>query len=216
MSFLRTTALLVFALVTSLSGCAIFRANDLPEVGSLPGPAAASTKPNAGYAFISHSSMGAKTPVQGEMLAKQEDEFAKVLRDSGYFASVNKANGKDVNISIDLLESGDPAAMVGAFITGFSLFTIPSWATIDMQATCTVVTADGKSRTYTLKDSVTMVNWLPMVLVFPFKNFSEVEALRQNIYKTLIVKMQADGILPKAGQPAKTGHRTISALVPAG
>lgn len=203
MTFFRTVTLFLFVMSLSLSGCAIFRANDLPEVGTLPAPSAATPKPAAGYAFSTSIAMGSKRPQHENARAAQEAEFVAVLRESGYFARVEKGSGKDMNIAVELLETGDPAAMAGAVITGLSLYTIPSWATIDFEVVCKVTTTDGRSREYKLKDTATLVQWLPMLVVFPFKSFSEIEDLRKNLYKNLIVKMRQDGLLPSPGSPSK-------------
>ncbi len=207
MTFIRVAvSIFVFwGISVSLLGCAVFRSNDLPEVGTLTGPVATAKKPTAGYEFASAVDMGSKRPSHEHARAIHEKEFAEVLRESGYFTTVEKGSGKDISIIVELVDSADPAAMVGAVITGLSLYTIPSWATSTMEATCKVTTADGKTRDYKLKDSATLVQWLPMMFVFPFKPFSGIEDMRKNIYRNLIVKMQEDGILPKAGQPAKTG-----------
>jgi hypothetical protein len=215
MTFVRTATLVFLVLTGSLSGCAVFRGNDLPEVGTLPGPAAAAPKPAAGYAFGSAVDMGSKKPTQENLRAIQENEFAGVLRESGYFATVEKGNGKDINISVELVESGNPSAMVAAVITGLSLYTIPSWATMHLEATCRVTTTGGKTHEYKLSDSATLVQWLPMIVVFPFKPFSEIQDLRINLYKSLIVKMQADGLLPKPGQPGKVSSILIRFESPA-
>lgn len=208
-----TSSLLV--ITVSLSGCAVFRSNDLPETGTLPPPAAAAQKPKAGYEFSSAVNMGNKNPAHENLRAKQEIEFAEVLRESGYFAAVEKGNGKDVNISVELVEKGNPAAVAAAVVTGLSLYTIPSWATVELEATCRVTAADGRTHEYKMKDSATLVQWLPMMVVFPFKSFSEMEELRKNIYRTLIVRMQADGVLPKPGQAARTSSIFIHVEAPA-
>lgn len=208
MVLLRTVSFVFLIAVLSLSGCAIFRANDLPEIGTLPGPAGSAPKPTVGYVFNAVSDMSGTRVSNENVRAIQEGEFVEVLRESGYFASLEKGKnaGKDIQISIDLVNSGDSSALVAAVITGLSLYTIPSWATDTFEATCKVTTADGKSREYKFTDSAKLVQWLPMLFVFPFKNFGEVTDLRKNIYKNLIVKMQADGILPKPGKPAKTSR----------
>jgi hypothetical protein len=211
MTFIRT-AVSIFAfwgVSVSLLGCAVFRSNELPEVGTLPGPAATAKKPTAGYEFASTVDMGSRRPSHENARAIHEKEFAEVLRESGYFMTIEKGRGKDIFITVELVDSGDSAALVGAVITGLSLYTIPSWMTNTWEATCKVTTADGRTRDYKLKDSAIMVQWLPMMFVFPFKPFSGIEDMRKNIYRSLIVKMQEDGLLPKAGQPAKTGSPLI-------
>ena len=101
-----------------------------------------------------------------------------------------------------------------AFITGFSFWTIPSWATDNFEVSCKVSTADGKTYDYKLKDSTTLVSWLPMIVVSPFKPITDIAELRKNIYKNVIIKMQEDGILPKPGQPLKTTSLLIRFEMP--
>lgn len=209
MSFARVVTLSVVVIIGSLSGCAVFRSNELPEFGSLPGPATATQKLRVGYEFSSTANMGEKKPQHENLRATQESEFVGVLRESGYFASVEKGQGKDITISVELVETGNPAAIAAAVVTGLSLYTIPSWATVNLEATCRVTTADGRTREYKLKDSATLVQWLPMMVVFPFKSFSEMEDLRKNIYRNLIVKMREDGALPRSGQRARTSGISI-------
>lgn len=205
----------IFGISASLFGCAVFRSNDLPEVGTLPGPAATAKKPTVGYEFASVVDMGGKRPSHENLRAAQEKEFVDTLRESGYFTTVEKGSGKDLSIAVALVDSGDPAALVGAFITGFSLYTIPSWLTNTFEATCKVTTADGKTRDYILRDSAVMVQWLPMMFVFPFKPITGLEDLRKNLYKNLIIKMQEDGLLPKPGLPAKTSRTSLRFELPA-
>lgn len=214
MTFTKT-AVLVSLVVVTLSGCAVFRGNELAELGTLPGPDGVAKKPTAGYDFASTANTGERKAQHERLRTVQENEFVAVLRESGYFATIEKGNGKDVNISIELVETGNPAALVPAVVTGLSLYTIPSWAKVDLEAICKVTTADGKTREYKLKDSATLVQWLPMMAVFPFKPFSEIESLRKNIYRNLIVKMQQDGLLPQARPLQKTSSNSISFESPA-
>lgn len=211
MILIRTVAIIFFflAISASLLGCAVFRGNEIPELGTLPSPADTAKKPTAGYGFGSAVDMGGKRASHENARAMHEKEFVEVLRESGYFATVEKGNGKELNLTVELVDSGDPAALVGAFITGFSLYTIPSWATNTFELTCKVTTADGKTRDYVLRDSAVLVQWLPMMFVFPFKPFSGIEDMRKNLYKNLIVKMREDGLLPPPGQPAKTSSYLI-------
>ena len=53
--------------------------------------------------------------------------------------------------------------------------------------------------------------WLPMIFAFPFNMPNKVGVeVRKNIYRNLILRMQEDGLLPKAGNLTKTGNLKIS------
>lgn len=88
----------------------------------------------------------------------------------------------------------------GRFICSYlpdslSLYTIPSWATIKVHVTANAKKAD-KTYIYDVSDSMTMVQWLPMIFAFPFANpFSVGKEVDSNTYNALVLKMKADGIL---------------------
>lgn len=193
----------VVAVAMSLSvGCASFKGNQLPEVGKLPPSATGAEKPDVTFKFSSGVFFVSKQEHIESVRQQMEDEFVQVLRESGYFATVTEGNeGKGIHINAMLINSGSPAGMIPAVITGLSLYTIPSWATDNFEVTAKVTTPNGKEHTYNLSDSSTLVQWLPMIFAFPFKNPIEVPVeVRKNIYKNLIQKMQEDGVLSKSGK----------------
>ncbi len=63
--------------------------------------------------------------------------------------------------------------MVPAIITGLSFYTIPSWATENYEVVANV-TKGTRAKEYRIEDSAKIVQWLPMVFVFPFKSLSEI------------------------------------------
>ncbi len=180
------------------TGCASFPGNNLPNVGKLPPLTESTNKPSASYSFSSWVDLFGKKEHQENIRKQLEDEFLSVLRESRHFASLTPNDQGEINIEVRLVNSGNPAVMIPAFITGLSLYTIPSWATDTYTITAKVKAIDGKIHTYNLKDSMTTVQWLPMIVVAPFKNMVSVsKEVRRNIWKNLILKMQEDGVLPK-------------------
>jgi hypothetical protein len=150
-----------------------------------------------------------------EMFGKQEfpentkallkKEFTGVMKDSGCFASLSAGTQGGMHMDVRLVDSGSAAAMIPAIITGLSLYTIPSWVTDHYDVTVKVMPLDGRERTYQLGDAMTTVQWLPMIVVAPFKNMVGVsEDVRVNIWKNLVVRMQKDGLLPAAGAEQTT------------
>ena len=116
------------------------------------------------------------------------------------FTAVSQGKGGAVHVDMDLLNHGNPAAAAtSGFITGFSLFTIPGFATDHYKLTATARTASGKSRQYVLEDRVTTVFWLPLIIATPFASPTSVyPKVQENMYRNLIVNMERDGIRPKA------------------
>ena len=198
MKIIAATSKTLFILATCMffMGCASFKGHNLPEVGVLPTPSPDAQKPTATFVFLSEADIFGKRPSPEYLQAILEAEFVGVLRESGYFGTVEKGDeGKDLAMNVHLVDSGNAAAILPALITGFSLYTIPSWATDKFGVVCIVKTTDGKQRKYELEDSSTLVQWLPMILAFPFNMPNNVPVeVRKNIYKNLILKMQEDGL----------------------
>lgn len=190
---------LILAVSYTATGCASFKMNMLPEIGTLPPLPSETVKPTVTYSFTSSADMFTKTESQEFMRKKMAEEFAEVLRESGYFASVSEAvSGGEVHIQTHLLNSGNPAALIPAFITGYSGFLIPSWSTDKWIMTAKVTTSDNQEYSYTLDDASIMFQWLPAILFTPFMHPLQVTGeVRRNIYKNLITQMQRDGALPK-------------------
>ena len=205
------TYLIILAACALLTGCASFKRHNLPEIGDLPSPVPGADKPTATYEFSSEVDLMGKRPHRENIRSILDAEFVEVLRESGYFATIEKGtDGKKLAINVHLVNSGNPTAMVPAVITGLSLYTIPSWATDKFEILCKVKSANGKQYEYTLEDSSTLVQWLPMALAFPFNMPNKVPVeVRKNIYKNLIIKMQKDGLLPQANKSLETSSLTI-------
>ncbi len=82
-------------------------------------------------------------------------------------------------------------------LTIASLLIIPSFDTDEYRVNAKVTLADGKSRDYTLTDSVTTVYGLLMIPVGLFNGDRPIVTprVRMNIWRTLILKMRQDGFL---------------------
>jgi len=178
------------------SGCAIFDGNKIPDVDFVPPALSGDQRPTVSYEMAAQSRRnGVESPSEA-VRSQLEIELLDVLHLSDYFSRVARSdNTADLQLQVAFSEESNPAAMVGAVITGLSLYTIPSWMTSTFEITLTAESASGLSNTYTVSDSATLVQWLPMAFVFPFKNFSVLTEMRKNMFRTLIVQMQEDGLL---------------------
>lgn len=194
-------AIIALLLFTS---CASFPGNKLPVVGGFQPLPDGPVKPTAAYSFSSGVDLFEKQEHVESVRIVLEHEFIDVLNESGYFASLTPGNQAEIIIQARLVNSGTPAVIIPAIITGLSLYTIPSWATDNYDVTAKVTTPDGKEHTYQLTDSITSYQWLPLIVIAPFNTAGNVsKEVRQNIWKNLILNMQQDGILP--GQKIKKG-----------
>lgn len=179
--------------ILALSGCAVFDGGKVPKT-TLASVTGDSLKPTLAYSSKAMGGIGQANALPEAAQSIIEGELTAVLEDSGYFRRIAKKDETaDIRIDVTMTNSGNPAAMIPAFITGFSLYTIPSWATDHFYMTATVARNDGFSKEYKLHDTTTLVQWLPMIFVFPARNFSIVPEVRKNMYRKLLADMREDG-----------------------
>jgi len=94
-----------------------------------------------------------------------------------------------VNLSL----AKDPAALIPAIIIGLTLYAIPSWETSNYKMTLQVNDVNNNEHFYELSDRITLVQWLPMVLAFPFAYpFTAEENLIEKMYDNVSVKISQD------------------------
>lgn len=192
---LVTVVVVAISLVST--GCASFKKNQLPEISGFAAIPPESVKPSATYSFVYTHNVFGEGQASESTRAIMSQEFARVLTESAQFASVIEAgNGGDVHLDVQLHNYGNPAAVIPAFITGFSFFTIPSWATDHWRVTAAVAKSGSDPRTYTFEDADVLVQWLPMIFAMPFNSIWEViPEVRKNIYKNLVKTMKDNGDL---------------------
>jgi len=207
-----TIVILAALFMLLMSGCACFPGNKLQQVTNLPPLAEGVKRPAVSYIFSSGTDLFGKsesTPIVRSML---ESELVDVLRESGYFATWGTGSNGDVTIEARLINSGNPAAMIPAFLTGFTLYAIPSWATDIYTVTAKVKTGDGKEHSYQLEDSSMLVQWLPMIFV-PGSIMNVPGEVRKNIWKNLILKMKEDGFFQQSSRVSSIDWLSIRLVI---
>lgn len=188
MKKIASLVLLVF-----LSGCAVFPGNEVADV-VLPASNAVD-KPSLSYRFLVKTGFGSPQDASAQVTGMVEPELTKALEKSGYFSRVAKNDPKaDIQLDLTMINSGSGAAMIPAIITGLSFYVIPSWATDNFEVVAVATNQKGKRERYSAKDHTTLVQWLPMMFVFPVKNFSVVPEVRENMYRKVILDMHNDGL----------------------
>ncbi|MEZ5530368.1 MAG: hypothetical protein R3E57_10665 [Porticoccaceae bacterium] len=180
--------------MTILSGCAVFDGGKVPPTTLSSFDNNDDKKPTLSYSSLAMGGLSStkELPESGQKLI--EDEIFSELESSAYFSNIAKDDEHaDINLKVKLTNTGNPAALVPAVITGLSLYIIPSWATDHFNLTATAERKDGLKKEYALDDSTTLVQWLPMMFVFPFKNLSEIQEVRKNMYRKVLSNMKDDG-----------------------
>ncbi len=185
---------LAVVLMVAVSGCAVFDGGKVPTTTLSAYENNGDSKPTLSYSSIAMGGLSStkKLPEAGQSII--EGELLSVLESSDYFSRISKQDeSAEISIEVTLTNSGNPAAMIPAVITGLSLYAIPSWATDNFDLVAKVERQDGLKKEYILADSTTLVQWLPMIFVFPAKNFSVVPDVRKNMYKKVLSDMKEDG-----------------------
>lgn len=198
--------LLLFAAALNLTGCIGFRANELPTArfDSTAQPATQKVRVySQWYAQHGHSSWDSSSATPSQHI---QQRFDRALGESSCCTLVNKPELADVVLKGTAYSEPNPAAGIAGMISGFTFGAIPCWATTKVHLGATASNG-ADERTYDLRDSATMVIWLPLIVAMPFsENPIKAEAeIDANAYRTLIVRLQQDGLLqPRKGAAPTT------------
>ena len=184
-------------LLLIIQGCASFPGNKLQQVSSFPPLNEVEKKKTVTYALAAETDLFGKShnPLSRSIA---ENELADVIRESEYFTTWGSGINGEVAIDAKFVNSGDPASIIPAIITGLTLYIVPSWATDTFTLTAKVKTQEGKEYSYILEDTSTLVQWLPMIFV-PGNIIEVPLSVRKNIWKNLILKMRQDGVFKSSG-----------------
>ncbi|MBU2707229.1 hypothetical protein KCM76_14635 [Zooshikella marina] len=195
----KLSTLIIIYLISLMSGCAMYEGGNIPST-SLD-KTNINIKNKKSLSFTSLAKGGFSKPSKQPEFAQNiiKGELTTVLEKSGYFSRIS-ANDPEAELKLELIitEAGNPAALIPAFITGLSLYTIPSWATSNYEVNAIIQNKEGRQKKYLLKDSVTLVQWLPMIFAFPSHDFSVVPKVRKNMYRYLLKQIKDDGFLDEA------------------
>jgi hypothetical protein len=190
----------VLAVIVALGlGCATFKSKEIPAAEGLKAPPTA-VKKRVSYAFTAgFDYFGKKEEIEQERRLL-DDRFLAVLVESGYFTVSHDRKEKAdlvMELRMERTESlSNTCGCMWTFLSAMTFTIIPSWSRMSYDLAARVRTGNGKVNEYRVKDSAVQVIWLPMALAAPFRWPKKVTAeVHRNIYRTLLVRMKADGLL---------------------
>lgn len=186
--------LTVTLIVLFLGACASFK-NSESNIVSLPDQSAYKNKPSA-YIKVSYELAG-KTIVDGEHVSKIQGDLSTLFHKSGllsdYTFVATEQGNMDYRLDIKIRNFGDKAAAsVAGFITGYSLFLIPTYAT-DNYSVQTILYKNGQQLSQ-FQEADSMKTWLGIWLL-PFMGGSHPNDVSHNIIQNLIIKGLNDLII---------------------
>ncbi len=189
--------ILLAVLAWCASGCATFEMHELAEVTPWP-PAAVGMKAKSvglSYSFQRYESGAPTAFSQGNGIDQGTRYSLAQLQSSGMISEVRDYGSADLNIKLQLVNRQSHSE-VASFITGFTLFLVPSFETNYWQIVALVTDAHGrKLAEYDLTDGHR--TWYHLLLL-PLSPFLTVDAAgdgcQENLYRQLFVAMNRDGL----------------------
>ena len=141
--------------------------------------------------------------------AKYEYEFTDVFGESGYFSTMSPSGDWDIDIEMQYIYEADEFMRLLGLLSLCTLYVLPAYMPESYHLTAIVTAQNEEKHAYSINENgVTTFAWLPLLFVQgkctePKK--TEVE-IRKNMWKTLLFKMQQDGIIPTQ---TVTGAKTV-------
>jgi len=189
----------VFALLlvlTTLTGCAGFQANNLPTLSESDMDFVKQSEKVVVFSKFKVDSSSAL--IDRDMAASyQKKKFDEALINTGCCEISDDSSNSDLVLTVKSTDHSNPAAVVPAILTGLTLYAIPSWVTETRDFEIQVDNKKGKTEEYELRDSFVLVQWLPMMFAFPFQGgpIANGEELTQNLVRNLLQKIEKDDFL---------------------
>ncbi|HET8802209.1 MAG TPA: hypothetical protein VFN01_13630 [Marinobacter sp.] len=189
-------ASLLLAVLMFVTGCAGFQSNNLPQLSE--SDLDFENVDDKLVVFSKFTVDSSSALLDKDIAASyQKKKFDEALVDSGCCEISDDSSESNLVLSITSTDHSNPAAVIPAFITGLSLYTIPSWVTETRDLEIEVDNRKGRTKTYNLKDSFVLVQWLPMMFAFPFEGgpIANGEELTRNVVRNFVVKLEQDDFL---------------------
>ena len=182
----------IAALLSILSGCIIFRENNIPAVEYKDLKSHLDKKIKI---FIKWDFDFLPMPHSTTTYKDREDLFKKVLEESDCCEIVKKRSEADVTLDGKSYDQRNPKRFIGWAISAVTLYIIPSWHEAKIFVTAKVSKGE-KIYNYNIQDSFITAIWLPLVVATPFVyDLEKIErGVMENSYKTLILQIKKDGL----------------------
>jgi len=184
--------------LTIFPGCASSsKVRKLKESVVLPPLSTGIKQSTVTYEFSSASNFGTEQEYPEEVRQILEAEFIQVLRDSGYFSTIEQGSeGNGLHMKVRLVTTGSSSTRFAEMITKMTLFLIPTWGTYHFEMKANITTPSGRKEDFHFADSIRMFSWFPLILTIPFNNTADViKEKKKNIYKNLLIRMKDNQIL---------------------
>ena len=160
---------LILVLSFVISGCAAFREGNIPRARMLA-ERAMEKRPSIGVQVSGAVILDGKIYQSHPKTTKNwRTQTIKAYEESGLFSQVKEgASETELHAEVMIVDRGDPNRFL-AFITGLTLYIIPSKATDEFTVKTTIRDGDGNTLgTFEESETVTLWQQLLLVLAMPF------------------------------------------------
>lgn len=182
-------------LVLILSGCAGFKGKQLDPVNTFP---EARVKPSVQTSFeLKQSVNDGPTTLFPETAEEfRHIRLIRTFRKTELFQEVGtNLNEPDLSVSVKL-ETRAHINYFSTFLTGLTLYLIPSQVTDEFQLQAEVQNREGRVWTIHLEDHVTLWQHITLLPVMPFKTVpGAMIEVQENMYRHLIQEMLQRNII---------------------
>jgi hypothetical protein len=181
---------LVLAVAAAITGCSFCKEGKLPEETLLPPPPLGPERPSLSYAV-------SFLPPDEERNIELTKELVQQLSESGLFAEVRSQSAEaELTVSMEMVDvnlSTGETLLISTCTGGLWPVSIP----YRYELKATARRATGLAKEYTLTDESSCRVWLPGLLQHSFSHLIEPrsQAIRRNLYRTLLRRMVEDGLL---------------------
>ena len=206
-----SSIILLVSLLLLESGCIGIRNNKLPQVDKkdLQFFSAKKTKLFSSWNFDSQ-----ELPTESKSQSNQvqvSDAFKKrfnnFITNSGCCIMVSKPSAADVILEGEMYNDNNKnTVLTAALISPLTLYIIPSW--IEAKHHMVIKAKSGnKFASYELQDSLTIVQWLPLIVALPFRDSPAKTAnqMFDNAMNTLLLRIKNDGFISNTKSHSKHG-----------
>jgi len=187
---LKYFKLVLLILAINLTGCATFSGDMLPQVEEFP---ITNEKPsiNISLSFQQYLNGATVNQFTNQTEIDLMERTIKRFNKSGMYSSVSNTNSEaDISVNFDVTDEG--TASIGmAFLTGLTLYVIPSSATDLFKVTAKVTNNKTLGEgVIQVEDSITMWQQLFLLPLLPFNLLPVVSGdVQDNIIDTLAIKV---------------------------
>ena len=161
----------IAASLAILQGCAMFSAGKLGPVPPWPAAGGGPSRSVSVVVAVDSAVNGKATDAQPAYIDVCREQTLRAYRDSGLFSQVSSGSAvADRRAEVRISDRGEVSTVM-AFITGLTLFLVPSSASVELTVSLTVKDQNGRSvGTFVKSEDLTMWQHLTMLFVMPFNS----------------------------------------------